>query len=117
MKMISTIFASSDGWMPRPPMFSQRVAPLIGRPKSTATSKTATIAESCPDDDRLPIVAVVDPHHELDEAQPEQRKRRLLEEKQVRVVVAVHRHDGRRAVHHDHAGADEQQRGGEQQFV
>ncbi len=36
------ILASSDGWMPRPPMPNQRRVPLIGALNSTATSITPT---------------------------------------------------------------------------
>ena len=42
MKKIAVSFASSDGWMPRPPSENQRRALLTAGLKSTATSSSDT---------------------------------------------------------------------------
>jgi hypothetical protein len=73
--------------------------------------------EHAPDHHRLPVAAVVDPHHDRHQRQAHQRPRQLLVQEQVRIAEPVHRHDGRGAVHHHHAGADEQQRRHEEQLV
>ena len=46
MNTIAASFASSDGWMPKPPMPNQRRVPLIGRENSTAISISATTPSS-----------------------------------------------------------------------
>ncbi len=43
---IAASFASSDGWMPNPPMPNHRLVPLIGRENSTATSIRPTTPSS-----------------------------------------------------------------------
>ncbi len=42
VKNTQAIFASSDGWMPRPPRPNHRRVPLIGALNSTATSISVT---------------------------------------------------------------------------
>ena len=46
VKKTHAIFASSDGWMPRPPTPNQRRVPLTGALKSTATSINTTTPSS-----------------------------------------------------------------------
>ncbi len=43
---MTAIFANSDGWMPSPQMPIQRLAPLTGRRKSTATRPRPTTASA-----------------------------------------------------------------------
>ena len=42
VKKIAASFASSDGWIPRPPTANHRRVPLIGLLNSTAISARAT---------------------------------------------------------------------------
>ena len=44
VKMIAVSLASSDGWMPKPPMPNQRRVPLIGALNSTAINSSPTTA-------------------------------------------------------------------------
>ena len=46
MNNTAATLASSDGWMPNPPMPNHRRDPLIGRAKSTATSRAPTTARA-----------------------------------------------------------------------
>ncbi len=41
VKMMTAIFASSDGWMPSGPTLSQRLAPFTGGTNRTTTSAAA----------------------------------------------------------------------------
>ena len=117
MNMITTIFASSDGCTPSEPMPSHRLAPFTGRPNSTATRARPTKPTPAQMNPRLPVSPVIDAHDDRHQQQAERREGGLFQQEQVRLVVLLERKQRRRAVDHDHARADEQQRGREQQLV
>ena len=67
--------------------------------------------------DVVPVGAVVDAHRDRQHRQPEHRPQRLLVRNRYGCSKRSERHHGRRAVDHDDAGADQQQRGDEQHLV
>ena len=73
--------------------------------------------EARPDERRLAVVAVVDPHHDVQHRESEQRPHALPHEEHRRLAVLLQRHRRRRAVHHDDAEADQQNRRDEQGLV
>ena len=91
MKKIALSFASSEGWMPRPPIANQRRALLTGGLKSTATSAEVDDAEARPDEDRLAIEPVVDPHHDAEERHAERRPHHLLGQEEVGLLIPLRR--------------------------
>ena len=117
MNRIAASLASSDGWMPKPPMPNQRRVPLIGRANSTATSISADHAEQRPDQLVVAVGAVVDAHHDRQHRDAERRPHHLLGHEQIRLLEALQRDQRRGAVDHDHAGADQRQRRQEQPLV
>ncbi len=70
-----------------------------------------------PDEGRLPVGAVVNPHHDAEHRHPERGPHRLLGQEEVWAAGPLHRHDGRCAVHHHDAETNQQERGGEQDAV
>ena len=118
VKKMAATLASSEGWMPKPPTPNQRREPLIGRAKSTADQQHADQCRAAPQIDLLVAVgAVVDPHHDRQHRQAEQRPHHLAGDEVVRLLVALERHHRRGAVDHDDADADQRQRRQEQPLV
>ena len=89
-KKIMASLANSDGCTPMPAMPNQRRAPLMRGPNSTAISASADQPERRPEHDRLPVIAVVDPHQDRHQHQPEQGERRLLEQEERGMLVLLH---------------------------
>jgi hypothetical protein len=74
-------------------------------------------SQAGPNDHRLPVVPVVDPHDDRHEAKSDERPGGLLEQEEIRLLVLVHGEDSRRAVDHHDARTHEQQGGREEQLV
>ena len=74
-------------------------------------------AERRPDERRLLPGAVVHPHDDAKQGEPERRPHRLLHQEEVGPVKSLQRDDRRGAVHHDDARQNEQQSRQEQQLV
>ena len=74
-------------------------------------------AEQRPHQRFVAIGAVVDAHHDRQHRDAEQRPHHLLGDEQIRLLVALERHQRRRAVDHDDADAHERQRRQEQPLV
>ncbi len=108
MKTIALSFASSDGWMPRPPIENQRRAPDTLRGEQDRDQGQADDAEARPDEHRLAVVAVVDPHDHPEEGDAEDRPHQLLDQEEIGLAVPLVGHHRRRAVDHDNADGDQQ---------
>ena len=117
MKMMTAIFASSDGCTPRPAKPQPPRRAVEARPEQDSHQRRADDGERGPDDRRLPVVPVVDAHDDRQDRQSHQRPGDLFDQEEVRRLEPFHRHHGRRAVDHDNAGTHEQQRGREEQLV
>ena len=75
------------GLHPQRPGSSQRDAPLTGRPNRHRDQPQRDDASMVQMNGRLPVVAVVDAHHDRHEDQPEQRPGHLLEQVVIRGMV------------------------------
>ena len=117
-KITMTSLASSDGWTPMPPMPIQRRLPLItGAKNSTNSKREREPRDRGPDDERLLIVAIVDPHRHAHQQKADEHPRHLLEQETGHVPVLLQRHRGGGAAHHHRADAHEEQHGEEQDLV
>ncbi len=74
-------------------------------------------AEARPDEHRLAVVAVVDPHDHAEQGDTEDRPHQLFDQEEVGLTVPFVGHHRRRAVDHDNAHGDQQNRGQEQDSV
>ena len=109
MKKIAASFASSDGCTPMPPTPNHRRAPFTGGAEEHGHQRETDDGEAGPDEHRLAVVPVVDPHHDRHHRQAEHRPHRLLGQERVRLAEALQGHRRRRAVDHDDAQRDQQQ--------
>ena len=105
MNTIALSFASSEGWMPRPPIENQRRALFTAGAEEHRDEGETDDAEARPDEDRLAIPAVVDPHHHAEDRDAEHRPHQLLGEEEIGLAVPLVGHDRGRAVDHDDAQA------------
>ena len=117
VKNTQAIFASSDGCTPSPPRPNHRRVPLIGALNSTADQHQRHQSEQRPHERVVAIGAVIDAHRHREQRQTEHGPHHLPRHEQVRLLIALEGDQRRGAVHHDDAGADQQQRRGKQHLV
>jgi hypothetical protein len=91
--------------------------PVDGRREQHSDEQHANQRQHGPDEEVVPVGAVVDPHGDRQHRDSHRRPQRLPHQKVVRLLGLVERQYRGRAVDHDDADADEQDRGDEQNLV
>ena len=118
VNMIAASLASSDGWMPKPPMPNQRRVPLIGLAEQHARSSMQPTTPSRTQISAIVAIgAVVDAHHDRQHRHAHRGPHQLAGDEEIGLLKALQRHQRRGAVDHDHAGANQRQRRQEQPLV